>query len=127
MHDRGDTFARKGVNVSSYSDRHGELYDVFYQGKPYVEEALFVYGALRKDSCGSIMRVLELASGTGTHALELSKLSYELTCVDHSSMMLDQARAKPKTAGAEIRFFHGDMRSARFETLFDAAICLFDS
>ncbi len=45
--------------------------------------------------------VLDLACGTGGHALELARLGYRVTGVDLDAAMIERARAKARGAGAE--------------------------
>ena len=54
----------------SYKGRHAELYDLFYEEKPYAEEAAFVADCLRQFGHATPRRLLELACGTGRHAIE---------------------------------------------------------
>lgn len=112
--------------MSSYEGRHAELYDLFYAEKDYAGEAAFVHGALERFAQGPTTRVLELACGTGRHALQLERLGHEVVGVDHSEAMLRVAAAR--AAGARARFLPGDLRALDVPGApFDAAVCLFDS
>jgi SAM-dependent methyltransferase len=109
--------------MTAYAGRHAELYDVFYAEKPYAAEAAFVHERLAH--CG---RVLELACGTGTHALELEKLGHAVYAIDYTPEMIARARQKAAQRGSRVRFEVVDMRSLDLpERDFDAAICLFDA
>jgi SAM-dependent methyltransferase len=111
--------------MSSYIGRHAELYDIFYAAKPYESEAAFVHECL---SGGTGHRVLELACGTGRHAIALEKLGYELLATDYSAGLLDVARERARRNGSRVTFEQQDMRSLDVpEKSFDAAICLFDA
>lgn len=114
--------------MTSYAGRHAELYDLFYADKDYAGEARFVHECLARRASGPTRRVLDLACGTGRHALELEALGHEVLGVDHSEPMLAVARARAARAGASARFQVGDLRSLAIEgSPFDAAVCLFDS
>jgi len=114
--------------MSSYIGRHAELYDIFYADKPYAEEAAFVHQCLQQYSVGTTHRLLELACGTGTHALALEKLGYEIVATDYSEDMLAYARRKAAEGGSSADFRWQDMRALDVaDRPFDAAICLFDS
>ena len=114
--------------MSSYIGRHAELYDVFYADKPYAEEAAFVHQCLQQYSVGTTRRLLELACGTGSHALALEKFGYEIAATDYSEDMLACARRKAAEAGSSVDFRWQDMRALDIaDRPFDAAICLFDS
>lgn len=73
-------------------------------------------------------RVLDIATGTGTVALLLRERRYEVTGVDLSAPMVEQARRKAKHMGVDVRFIHGDAASLDLaDASFDAAVCLYDS
>jgi len=114
--------------MSSYAGRHAELYDLFYAGKPYAEEAAFVHACLRKFALFPIRDILELACGTGRHAFQLEKLGYRMTATDYSPEMLGVARRRATETGSNVRFVASDMRELQVPTVgYDAVICLFDS
>lgn len=111
-----------------YRGRHAALYDLFYADKPYPEEARFVREQLLAHAQGPVRRVLDLACGTGSHALALSRLGLEVTGVDLSPDMLAQARAKLQAGGAHADLFEQDLRRLELPGApWDAAVCLFDS
>ncbi|MCI3923568.1 class I SAM-dependent methyltransferase [Paenibacillus sp. TRM 82003] len=70
-------------------------------------------------------RVLDLCCGSGRHSVVLDKLGYDVTGVDLSDTLLDEAR-KTVPAGA-IRWLRGDMRQVPVEGPFDAVFNLFTS
>lgn len=114
--------------MSSYIGRHAELYDIFYADKPYEEEALFIHQCLKQFSSGTTRRLIELACGTGTHALALEKYGYEIIGTDYSPDLLSIARQKAAAYNSKITFLIQDMRTLNVPgEPFDAAICLFDS
>lgn len=112
----------------SYQGRHSELYDLFYSDKPYADEARFVHHCLQRYGDGQTHRLLELACGTGSHALELERLGYEVVATDYSEDMLACARRKASERLSRVDFRWQDMRALNLtDEPFDAAICLFDS
>lgn len=114
--------------MSSYIGRHAELYDIFYADKPYADEAAFMHQLLQQYSTGTTHRLLELACGTGTHALELEKFGYDIIGTDYSEDMLTCARSKALACSSKVKFQLQDMRSLNLEDRpFDAVVCLFDS
>jgi SAM-dependent methyltransferase len=114
--------------LTSYAGRHAELYDVFYAAKDYAAEAAFVHGCLARHARGGCRSILDLACGTGRHALELHRLGHEVCGVDHSPAMLRIARERAAAAGAPVRFEAGELAAlAPPGAPFDAAVCLFDS
>lgn len=114
--------------MSSYLGKHAGYYDIFYADKPYAEEAAFVHDCLQRFSSSATSRLLELACGTGTHAMELEKLGYQVVATDYSEDMLACARQKAEARGSAVDFRWQDMRALDIaENPFDAVICLFDS
>jgi SAM-dependent methyltransferase len=114
--------------MTAYEGRHAELYDLFYASKDYAAEAQFVHDCLVRFSTGSARRVVDLACGTGRHAVALERLQHELSGVDSSESMLRMARANAAAANAQAKFHLGDLRSLDVPGApFDVAVCLFDS
>jgi SAM-dependent methyltransferase len=114
--------------MTSYAGRHADLYDVIYAGKDYRSEARFVHEVMQRHATGRISKALEIACGTGSHALQLQALGYEVTASDYSTDMLRVAGDKARRANARIRFLQQDMRRLDADLRdFDAVICLFDS
>src|SRR5262249_2035947 len=56
-------------------------------------------------------RVLELACGTGTHALALERLGYDVVATDASQDMLAVARHKGQACGSSVQFARQAMRT----------------
>jgi 2-polyprenyl-3-methyl-5-hydroxy-6-metoxy-1,4-benzoquinol methylase len=87
---------------------------------PFIEEQLQAVGA---------RHVLDVASGTGMHALELARRGYEVLGADLSAGMIDRARANAAAANVAVEFKlagFGQL-SARIGTGFDAVLCLGNS
>jgi len=114
--------------MTSYNGRHAELYDLFYSDKEYKKEAAFIHQCLQQYGLKPIKKVLELACGTGSHALAIEKYGYHIIATDNSEDMLKCAQKKAKQSSSLIDFRAQDMRGLEIpERPFDAVICLFDS
>ncbi len=114
--------------MTSYSGRHAELYDLFYADKPYEAEAAFVDHCLREYSVGPVNKLLEIACGTGTHALQLEQRGYQIVATDYSEAMLERARQKASEAASRVDFRVQDMTQLDVSGgPFDAVYCLFDA
>lgn len=106
-----------------YAGRHAQLYDVFYADKPYGAQAKWISSLLPLNAA-----VLDVACGTGGHALALTSRGHRVTGVDFSEGMLKEARRKAHEQGLSIAFSVGDMRNLPVaDASFDAVVCLFDS
>lgn len=67
--------------------------------------------------------ILDLACGSGRHAVELTKRGYTTVGYDLSVTQLARASEKAQQVGAKVAFLHGDMREMGFEQMFDAVLC----
>lgn len=111
-----------------YDGRHAELYDLFYGAKPYAAEAGRVHGLLQQFSRQPVHRVLDIACGTGSHAVALERLGYDVVGSDISDDMLAGAKAKARETHSKVRFEKQDMRTLDVAPKpFDAVLCLFDA
>jgi SAM-dependent methyltransferase len=83
-------------------------------------EAVFIEQRLALEK-GAL--ILDLACGTGRHAVELASRGYNVVGYDLSLAMLARAADEAQEHGQKINFLHGDMRELDFEEAFDAVIC----
>ncbi|MCX6182680.1 MAG: class I SAM-dependent methyltransferase [Bacteroidetes bacterium] len=112
--------------MSSYIGQHAELYDLFYAGKDYRKEAAFIHQCIQKEGFTQSVEILELACGTGNHALELEKIGYRMLSTDYSPDMLKVAQSK--NADKNISFQWMDMTAFNLgNKKFKVIICMFDS
>jgi SAM-dependent methyltransferase len=80
----------------------------------FVEESLAVAkGAM----------LLDLACGTGRHAIELTRRGYKVVGFDLSLPMLAKAAEEAQERGQKLNFVQGDMREMTFEDTFDGVYC----
>jgi SAM-dependent methyltransferase len=119
--------------MNSYTGLHAEYFDLIYAEKPYDAESEALQTLFARNNVPPGGRVLELACGTGTHAIALAKRGYAITAVDICPDLIGVAKAKnSKTEWAigEIQpeFICEDIRYFDYPTeRYDAATCLFDS
>jgi SAM-dependent methyltransferase len=67
--------------------------------------------------------VLDLACGTGRHAIELTKRGYHVVGFDLSLAMLARAADEAQERSSKLNFVQGDMREMTFEETFDGVYC----
>jgi len=67
--------------------------------------------------------VLDLACGTGRHAIELTRRGYQVVGFDLSLAMLAKAADEAQDRNQKINFVQGDMREMTFEETFDGVYC----
>jgi len=71
--------------------------------------------------------VLDLCCGPGRHAIPLAAKGYEVTGVDLTRCLLEQAEARAQAAGVAVTFVQEDMRRFVDPERFSLAICLYVS
>jgi len=87
---------------------------------PFIEAQLQTVGA---------RRVLDVACGTGMHAIELARRGYESVGADVSAPMIERARENARAAGVAAHFVVAGFGELREKTKgqFDALLCLGNS
>ncbi len=76
---------------------------------------------------GPPRKLIDLACGTGTHAVRQARRGVAVTGLDLSQAMLAIARAKSEAAGCPVTLVHADMRSFDLPKPVDAVTCLYAS
>ena len=85
-----------------------------------VREVNFIEDSLGVERGGA---VLDLACGTGRHAVELAKRGYQVVGFDLSLAMLAHASDEAQEHKAKLNFVQGDMREMAFAEQFDGVYC----
>lgn len=67
--------------------------------------------------------ILDLACGSGRHAIELAKHGYTAVGYDLSVSQLARASERAQSQGVQVSFLQGDMRDMAFEQMFDGVVC----
>ena len=83
----------------------------------FIEQAL----GLHRDE-----RVLDLACGTGRHALELARRGYAVVGVDITAAYIDAACQQAREYGLDVEFLRADIRDLSFYQAFDVVLNLAD-
>jgi len=107
--------------------RYATYYDIIYQDKEYSRECSFFEKILRVYSRSMRGKILELACGTGGHAIPLAKRGYRISACDMSAGMVELARKKAKAQGVNIAFQVSRMQDFKAGKGFDAAVIFFAS
>ncbi len=108
---------------------HGQLYkkfatyyDKIYKNVDYEGESEFINWAVKKHKTSPGIDLLDVACGTGSHALIL-KNNFNVVGVDINDNMLEIAREKVPEAD----FIKEDMKKLELKCNFDVIICIFSS
>lgn len=72
-------------------------------------------------------RILELCCGTGRLTLPIARDGYDISGVDYTASMLEQAKVKASEAGLEIRFIEADIRTLDLQEKYDLIFIPFNS
>jgi len=72
-------------------------------------------------------KLLDLATGTGSVALEFAQRGCEVTGIDLSAPMIRKARQKARSLGLSAPFICRDLADFQLPPEFDHAVCLYDS
>ena len=114
-------------------DAFSEDYDRFVNWEarlavemPFIEQLL--QGI--KEKAGGIPRVLDVACGTGMHAIGLAQRGFAAAGADFSPNMIERARANASVAGVRVGFEvagFGELERTFGEGVFDALLCLGNS
>lgn len=114
--------------MSEVFDAYAQYYDLLYHDKDYGREAEYVDAQLRARGARGT-RMLELGSGTGTHAAHLARLGWTVHGVDLSDAMVQRALARQRELPAEIAkrlsFSQGDVRTVATGEKYDVVVSLF--
>lgn len=70
------------------------------------------------------MAVLDIGCGTGRHSIELAQRGFNVTGVDLTPEMLNEARQKSAAAGVDVEWVEGDATQFARIGAYDAAICI---
>ena len=72
-------------------------------------------------------RILELCCGTGRLTLPIAKDGYNISGVDYTSSMLEQAKVKASEGGLEVEFIEADIRTLDLPEKYDLIFIPFNS
>jgi SAM-dependent methyltransferase len=112
--------------MTPFAGTYAKCYDAIYAAKDYAAETQFLVDAMARNG-RKVRSVLDLGCGTGGHAIRLAQAGLEVTGVDRSPEMVEQARAKAKEAGVadRVNFEVGDLTTYAGARKYDAVVCLF--
>jgi len=114
----GDSFARIAPH-----------YDALMEAVPYPLWARYVarLASLAKKPIKFGSHLLDLATGTGSVALEFAARGCHVTGIDRSQAMLDEAEKKAAESELDVTWLCRDLRDCDLQSTFDFAVCLYDS
>lgn len=103
-----------------------EYYDSLTSNVSYEAAAEYVADILNENGIKEGI-LLDLACGTGTMSIEMTKRGYDVIGIDNSPEMLSEAREKAYEAGEDILFLCQDMCDIDLYGTVECTLCLLDS
>lgn len=120
-------FGRKKERLTAQPyTRLAEIYDHVMRHVDYVQWADYIEAVFARHNVAPA-RVLDLACGTGSMALELRKRNYRAYGADNCREMLDVAIDKTEKARQNVQFFQRNLTDLSRLPPVEAALCLYDS
>ncbi len=118
----------QAINEDQFS-RIAPYYDALMSNVPYGLWADYVsrLASLHGHPILPGSRVLDLATGTGSVALEFARRGCFVVGLDLSAPMIEEAERKSAEEGLPVKFLVRDLRSFKLPSEFDHAVCLYDS
>jgi SAM-dependent methyltransferase len=110
--------------VAFFDDDYLRIYHAMISPAVTAGEVDFLAGALEPPPGGT---VVDVACGTGRHAIGLAARGYEVTGVDFNPRYLAAAATAAAAAGTHASWIEADMRALPFDRAFDAAYSYFTS
>lgn len=98
---------------------YGAYYDLLYRDKNYEGEVDYINDLLTRYSVGG-KDLLEFGSGTGRHGCLLAERGFQVTGIERSAEMVEQAKS---SSGFSCK--QGDICSVKLGSTFDAVLSLF--
>ena len=117
------------MKTKVFGKEYADQYDTFYHDKDYETECDLIEEVFNRYAGKPVKSILDLGCGTGNHAIPFAQRGYQVTGVDRSPEMIEQAKAKlqSQTSPSQFQpqFLEGDVRSLDLDRQFDAVIMMF--
>lgn len=103
---------------------YAKYYDLLYKDKNYPEESEYIEKFIRRYNSGA-KKILDLGCGTGKHDFIFADKGFDVTGVELSDRMIDEANLNKKNSHKNLNFYQGDIRNITLNEKFDVIISLF--
>lgn len=112
-----------------FKDYYATAYDVMYQDKDYEGECDYIVSLFKTyRSNPSVKSILDIACGTGGHAIPLAKRGFKLTAQDISNSMVKVGIGKAIAQKLDIEWYPGiPMQEFSYNKKYDSIICMFSA
>lgn len=102
-------------------EKYSKYYDLLYKEKKYKEESEYVIKKI-KHLLPQATQILELGSGSGSHAYYFCEAGFKVTGIERSPEMIDLAKSKNIM---DFNPINGDISDFKIPQQFDVAVSLF--
>lgn len=122
-------FGKNIITKKTFS-QYAAYYDILYQDKDYTKETLFISQLIKEEFAinNNDIRVLDVACGTGRHAIELSKLGYNVSGSDQSEEMIEKALKESEMRNLDIKFYNESFQTiGRITEKYDVILSMFSA
>lgn len=111
-----------------FGDNYAASYDAIYGDKDYEGECDYLESLFVKYRNAPVKTILDVACGTGNHAIPLAKRGFVVTAQDISNSMVQMGIRKAIERGVQIDWHSGmSMQNFTHDKKFDAVICMFSA
>ncbi len=101
--------------------KYSQYYDLLYEDKNYKEESKYVIDIIEKLN-SKAKSILELGSGSGSHAFFLAENGFEITGIEQSQEMINQSLQKNII---NFKSILGDISKTKISQKFDVVVSIF--
>ncbi len=122
-----EAIGTEGMSDNQFAE-YAEYYDLLYRDKDYAGESEYISGLIRSfhNKSPDRISVLDLACGTGRHAMELVKLGYNVDGSDISKDMINVAVSQCREKNIPIDYFNESFQTcSRINKKYDVALAMF--
>ncbi|HEV2863747.1 MAG TPA: class I SAM-dependent methyltransferase [Pyrinomonadaceae bacterium] len=95
----------------------------FIIAPPSAAQCDFIAGLFSEGGAGPGSRVLDAGCGAGSYSIELARRGYEVTGLDASPRLLEEARRRAGGSGVRVTFQEGDLLDLKESGRYDAVLC----